>query len=560
MPVAPPSAQRGKAAVLALVAVAAIALAGGAYYLLAIYLPAQKRGPARAELARWEERLAAARACLLGDAPGSPSTREALAIRELSPDPWTRSTCTQLIGQLARGETEDTGMPAVETAWRDLERAAGDVGNAFLAHVDPMGEPSRDSDPERLPKALDELDAAHAALRRAVDLPPLARPAAPPLPTAELIPLRHRDLPIEELTSWNLPTMGRVVAFGDSGGRGQQLTLGPGAPPEGKTVAGGSLHSVPGAPWGATARVVPVSPEVTVHLVQVGPLDDSGSLPVLAPDQDPRKRKDVIALDGRASVYAAVGTADSGLVVAGSQEVDDAGRLQSHAILIHAERGKLTADRPIAVEELAYAIDPAGRVMVAYREAGKAGEDGEPGENGEPGEGRLRGFVARDGATAKVLDLGSGSPGLACLTAKRGWLARPDGSGDGAPVLSFDVDTGEVTPHDLPRHELLGCTADAALLRQRNTARFLVCAEQCREAALPDARPSRMAALAGGEVVLVALRDRVLGVWREQGPPRFFSTQKAPVAELRLAIGDGKVIDVVAKSGGGMAIIRLPAR
>src|SRR5215212_3594953 len=158
MPVAPhpsaPPRERGKAAVLVLVAVAALAAIAGAYYLLAIYLPQQKRGPARVEIARWEERLAAARACLLGEAPASSDTREALAIRGLSPDPWNRGTCTQLISRLSRGETEDTGMPAVEDAWRALERAAGKVGSAFLAHIDPLGEPEASRKPDALPVAL----------------------------------------------------------------------------------------------------------------------------------------------------------------------------------------------------------------------------------------------------------------------------------------------------------------------------------------------------------------------------------------------------------------------
>ncbi len=528
MPVAPPSAQRGKAAVLALVAVAAIALAGGAYYLLAIYLPAQKRGPARAELARWEERLAAARACLLGDAPGSPSTREALAIRELSPDPWTRSTCTQLIGQLARGETEDTGMPAVETAWRDLERAAGDVGNAFLAHVDPMGEPSRDSDPERLPKALDELDAAHAALRRAVDLPPLARPAAPPLPVLELLPVRDGDQPVEALTSWTMPTMGGVIAFGKSPSRELQLTLAPGAPPVMRPVGNGILRTVPDAAWGAGG-----GPDQVV----IGPLGDAGQLaPPPASGADPR----AIEVEGRGRVFAVAGTAEDGLVVAGGA---------TSLVVVRSRAGKLAADKPIEISQLAFALDPAGRALVAYNVAGD-------GEDDDAAADPLRGFVARGAAPAPVLELGDVQAGGACLTAKRGWIAGPSSD----QIVSFDVETGAVTPHTWERHDLLGCTASAALLQKRNASHFVVCAEKCRVAALQGARPTRVTTIAGDEVVSILHRDRLLGVWREQGPPRYFTT-RAPLTRIELAISDGKVIDVVGEAGDlGVVIVRIPAR
>ena len=222
-------ARRSRATAAIIVGIAALALAVGAYYLLAVRLPRQQRDAAWDEIGRWEDRLAAARSCLLGGAPLASTTREALAIRELSPDPWSRDTCTQRISRLSRGETEDTGMPAIEEAWRGLERAAGAVGAAFLAHLDPLGEPAAGRKPDRLSSTLDGLDAAHAALRAAAGLPPLApRASAPPLPAAELIPLRDGDRPIRELASWTMPTLGHVIAFGGSEARELQLTLAPG--------------------------------------------------------------------------------------------------------------------------------------------------------------------------------------------------------------------------------------------------------------------------------------------------------------------------------------------
>jgi hypothetical protein len=517
-----PGAPHGKASVLAIVAVAsaAIAVGAGAYYLLAVYAPQQKRGSAQREVTRWEERLDAARRCLLGESAAASSTREALALRELAPDPWSRGTCTQMIGQLSRGETEDTGMPEVEEAWRGLERAAGKVGAAFLAHVDPMGEPAETRKPDALPVALEELDAAHAALRAAVGLPKLPpRPApTPPLARAELIPLRDGDQPVRAIASWTMPTMGGVIAFGSSG-RELQLTLAPGAPAVVRPVGNGVLRTVPDAAWGAAGGL---------EQVVTGALDEAGSL---AGAEAAGADKRAIKVEGRGRVFAVAGTAEDGLVVAGGE---------SSLVLIRSRGGKLTADKPIAIEQLAFALDPAGRVLVAY--------------NDEP-DGKLHGFVARGGAPAKVLELGETQAGGACLTAKRGWISGPDSD----LIVSFDVESGAVTPQTWEKHDLLGCTAGAALLQKRNTASFVVCTEQCRVAVLQGMRPSKIAALAGDEVVSVAHRDRVLGVWREKGPPRYFALD-APLTSLQLAMSDGKVIDIVAQAESGVVVVRVPAK
>jgi hypothetical protein len=530
------SAQDGKAAVLAVVAVAVIALAGGAYYFLGVYLPKQKRVPAQEEIARWEERLASARACLLGDAPASGNTREALAIRELAPDPWNRRTCTQLIGKLSRGETEDTGLPAVEEAWRGLDRAAGEVAAAFLAHVDPDGEPAAGRDPERLPGALEGLEAAHAALRKAAELgPPPARPAGAALRTAEIIPLRAGKAPVTKLESWTMPTAGSVIAFGTAESREHQLTLVPGAAPVVRPVAAGVLRTVPEAPWGAVARrSLDDKGEQERHQIEVGPLDEAGNVPGRDPAASPHKlRGDAIEVQGPGRVFAVAGTADDGLVVAGGQ---------STLVLIRSKGGKLAADKPLEIEQLAFAIDPAGRALVAYND----------------GDGALHGFVGRGAAPAKVLDLGDTTAGGACLTASRGWIAGPQSD----RIVSFDAppsgDAQGMTPHDYPGHDLLGCTAEAALLHKRNAAHYVVCAAACRVATLAGMRPSNVAALAGDQVIAVVQRDHVLGVWREQGPPVFYTTGQA--FEPRLATSDGKVIDVIAESAGGAAIIRIPAK
>ncbi|HSK02667.1 MAG TPA: hypothetical protein VK932_15555, partial [Kofleriaceae bacterium] len=494
------------------------AAAGGAYYLLAVYLPQQKRVPARAELARWEERLAAARGCLLGESPASANTREALALRELSPDPWNRGTCTQLISTLSRGETEDTGLPAVEAAWRELERAAGKVGAAFLAHVDPMGEPAKDRTPDRLPVALAELDAAHAVLREAVDLPPPeARAAGSQLPPAVLVPLRDGDQPIRELSSWTMPTMGSVIAFGGTGTRELQMTLVPGASPVLQPVGSGVLRTVPDAAWGAGG-----GPD---HVV-IGALDDAGRL---APPGSPAESH-AVKVEGRGRVFAVVGTAEDGVVIAGGER---------SLVVVRARAGKVAADKPIEIEQLAFALDPKGSALIAYNDA----------------DGKLRGFVAEGAAPARVVDLGETTAGGACLTRARGWIAGPDSD----QIVSFDPEKGAVTPHTWEAHDLLGCTPAAALLQKRGASHFVVCAEECRVAVLRAMRPSKIATIAAGEVVSIDHRDQVLGVWREGGPPRFFSLPE-PLASLELATSNGRVIDVIGKTAQGLVIVRVPAR
>lgn len=506
--------ERGKAAVLAIIGLAAIALIGGTYYLIAIYLPGQKRDQARGEIARWEARFAEARACLLGETPAASELRQALAIRDLAPDPWNQGTCTRLISALSRGEADDTGMPAVEEAWGGIERAASKVGAAFLDHVDPSRR-----QPERLPGALEELGAAHAALRKTVDLPPPPPVAAtPPLPKLEVTPLRDGEHLLRSFADWTMPTMGRVVGFGKSDSRELQVTLTPGAPGLMLPVGNGVLRTVPEAPWGASGGP---------GQILIGDIDLSAGLAPPPPTgPDPR----VVKVEGQGRVFAVAGKAADGLVVAGGSNT---------LVLVRSQGGKLTADKPVPITELAFAIDPAGRALVAYNdEAGK-----------------LRGFVGRGGAPAQVLELGETVAGSACLTAKRAWIAGPASD----QIISFDTETGAVTPHTYEQHDLLGCSTDAALLQKRDAAHFVVCADQCRVAVLQGMRPSSIATLAGDEVVSIALRDQVLGVWREKGPPRYFALP-SPLLHPKLALSDGKVIDLVVQDEGEIAIVRIPAR
>jgi hypothetical protein len=320
-----------------------------------------------------------------------------------------------------------------------------------------------------------------------------------------------------------MPTMGGVIAFGTSEGRELQMTLLPGAPPVVKPVGNGVLRTVPEAAWGAAG-----GPEQLL----VGALDDSGNLAQGTQGSSGDRR--ALKVEGRGRVFAVAGNAEDGLVVGGGE---------SSLVVVRSQGGKLLAEKPVTIEQLAFAMDPAGRVMVAYNDEAS---------------GKLHGFVAHGGAPIKPLELGETQAGGACLTSKRGWIAGPEG-GAGAPIVSFDVETGAVTPQTWEQHDLLGCSAGAALLQKRNASSFVVCSDQCRVAVLQGMRPTKIATLAADEVVSVAHRDRLLGVWREKGPPRYFLLPEM-LRSAQLALSDGKVIDIVAEVAAGMVIVRVPAR
>jgi hypothetical protein len=208
-------------------------------------------------------------------------------------------------------------------------------------------------------------------------------------------------------------------------------------------------------------------------------------------------------------------------------------------VVVRSRAGKLTADKPIEIVDLAFSVDPKGTALVAYNDA----------------DGALHGFVAEGAAPARVRELGQTSAGGACLTRARGWIAGPDSD----QIVSFDLEKGTITPHTWEAHDLLGCTPAAALLQKRGASHFVVCAEQCRVAVLRAMRPSKIATIAAGEVVSIAHRDQVIGVWREGGLARYFALPE-PLASLELATSNGRVIDVVGRTEAGLVIVRVPAR
>jgi hypothetical protein len=323
-----------------------------------------------------------------------------------------------------------------------------------------------------------------------------------------------------------------------------------------RVVGSGVLRAFPDSTWGARGWL---------EQIVIGAIDETGGLagdagPLAEPGGGAattgagRAGPRIIKVGGTGRVFAVLGTPDDGIIIGGGMH---------SLVLVRSRAGKLTADKPQLISQIAYSIDPTGRALVAYNDDGAFGAPLDVVPDPSTGNfGKLHAFVARGAAPARVVDLGETQVGGACFTARRGWIAAADSvQPEGAvPIVSFDLESGAAAPQALPEHDLIGCTADAALLQQRNTSRYAVCTDAgCRAASLPGMQPSKHAALAGDELVGIVHRDRVLGVWREKGPPRYF-TVRAPLSSLQLALSDGKVLDVVAQSDAGAVIVRVPAR
>src|SRR5512139_2012943 len=287
------SSRRVPIIMFATVAVAAVA---GIYWFVKIHQPKQRLADAQAEIIAWDARWIEMRNCLLGSSPGSAKVSEALAIRELSPDPWERKTCTQLVSQLSRGEAEDTRVPEVEEAWRVLDKAATKVAVSFVSHVDPGGDAMRKK-PDPLPVALDDLEAAYNALRAAAKLGPVKAPMdAKPLPAAAIVKVALGDKRILSVQEPYVPSRTGLLAFGTVEGTEVQLQLVAGKPPVVAAVGAGMQRAMPDGTWGA--RALP-------DAVEVGQLDAQGAM------AEPVK----LALPGPTQVLAVVGTWADGVVV-----------------------------------------------------------------------------------------------------------------------------------------------------------------------------------------------------------------------------------------------------
>ena len=489
--------------------VVAIVAGGAGYYFFKIYQPAQDKKAAQSEVDRWEARWKAARDCLLGPTPGSAKTSEALAIREMNPDPWNRGSCTPLISKLSRGDEPDTGNKAVEAAWVELDRAATKAAGAFATHI--VNTTVMKNDP--LPAALDALDAAHDQVRAAAGMPVLAASGAP-LRIAQIVPITEGDASIDQLHVETKPSAHGIIVFGTSRNSEHQVEIAlhtGGAPTLG--AATGVLRSVPDMTWGAA-----VAPD----RLQIGTIDAAGIMKPLGEQKV-----------ANAQIDAVVGAAGNGEVVFNTDK---------QLMIAHTADGKLALDPPIASIGAQSAIDTDGRVAVVWRDDKTA-----------------HGRILLPGHDEPVVELGDNPIGATCLTTDRAWVST------GTGILAF----GGAKPMVMranPFYVLVGCTNDTALLRSLDPHKpFLVCTDDCRTVNVPSGAPELAATtVVGGKLVALASHDGVLGVWREGTAPVFFGlpTTADPVMAQEwpaMAMTDGKVIDVLARGAKGFVVIRIPA-
>ncbi|MEO8845795.1 MAG: hypothetical protein ABI591_28430 [Kofleriaceae bacterium] len=491
----------------------AVVAGSAGYYFFKIYSPAQTKSNAQAGVDRWEARWKAARDCLLGPTPGSSKTSEALAIREMNPDPWNRGSCTPLIGKLSRGDEEDSGLKAVETAWLEVDRAATKAAGAFATHI--MSSTVLEDDP--LPAALDALDAARADLRAAADMPALAQ-SGTPLRAAQLVPLTDGAATIKEISVDTKPSAHGIIVFGKSsnGDRDVEIALHTGGAPV-VAAATGVLRAVPDGSWGAAA-----APD----RLQVGTINADGVMQPLGEHKV-----------AGAQIDAIVGTAASGELVYNTDK---------QLVVTHTTGTgtamTVAADPPLASVGAQAALDVDGRVALVWRDDKQA-----------------HGRILHVGHDEAIVELGDNPIGATCLTTDRAWVST------GTGILAF----GGAKPMVMranPFYIMLGCTTDTALLRSLDPHKpFLICTDDCRTVNLPSGAPELSAAtVVAGKLVAVASHNGVLGLWREGTAPVFFGLpdHADPVMAQEwpaMAMTDGKVIDILARGAKGFVVIRIPA-
>jgi len=519
--------------VVLIFAAVAVVAAGGGFYFFKVYQPAQVKKAAQEEIARWETRFTAVRDCLLGAKPGSQKTSEALAIREMTPDPWNRGACTPLIGKLSRGDEPDTGLKDVEAAWVEVDKAAGKAASAFAMHIG--SSTTLKEDP--LPAALDELDGARSTLRKAAGMPMLEQ-AGKPLRAATIVPVTDGDATLKEIEVQTKPSAHGLIVFGKSRkDRDVEIALHTGGAPS-VSPATGVLRSVPDTTWGAVAAA---------DRVQVGPIDPNGVM------QTPNDQK-----VANAQIDAIGGSLANGVVVYNTDKQLVIGRT---SVPTGGAGFNVTWAAPLATTGLQTAIDVDGRAAVVWRDDKQS--HGQivgplvvpPATKGPEGQT----MPAQAPKIEPLIDLGDNPTGATCLTNDRAWVST------GTGVLAFGGDK-PVTMRANPFFVLMGCTNDSAVLRSLDPHKpFLICTDDCRTVNIPTGAPELATATAvNGKLVALASHGGVLGVWREGGGVEFFGLPEVadPVMAQEwpaMAMTDGKVIDILARGAKGFVVIRIPA-
>ncbi len=505
--------KRGRIVILIFVGMAAL-LAGGLYIVFGIYVPNHERARARIEIDRWEKRYEHARTCLVGDHPASSDLAQSLAIRELSQE-VDRTACTKEVSELTRGDAVDTGIPDVERAWRDIDAAVSKVASAFASRLTPdefRAKPMLDP----LPPALDELTAAHRALRDAAGMDPPPTVGGAPLPEATLTPISLGTTKLASLTNWLRFSAGGIVAVARGDAKhvevNAQLVLPVGQAPRVAPIQTDILQrSITDVTWGSTTSMT--------GTIVAGPMATDGTV---TPAATLEAKPDTLPY-----VMFAIGKASDGTIAYAN------GDTAAPAVVIaHFTGTALEPQPPHPANSYAFSLDPPNRGLLAWSD-----------------DGALHAMIVGAGnPSPHVVDLGSGTAGQSCLTSHGAWVS----GGSGQFVELADDPSQTPRPHVLLDHELVGCDATSVLLRNAGH-RYAVCDQTCRNVELV-AKPAALPALSGGKVIAIAVEQRVLAVWREKAGTVYFALP-SPIRP-RLVHASATVVDVIAESEAGLVIAR----
>ena len=536
--------ERGR--VLLIFGIVAAVAGAGAFYFFGIYQPAQELEVAQEQVTAWEVRYQEARGCLLGKTPGSTKTSEALAIREMAPDPWDRKKCTPLVSKLSRGEMNDTGIEKVEASWAALDKAANKAALAYATHVG--SSTTLETDP--LPAALDALDKARLDLRAATKMAKDEQ-VGTALPPAQLVPITDGESPLTELRIDAIPSSRGLVVFGKTDNRLVQVVLEPGGKPRVGRIGPGAMRAVPDLTWGATPGMLYVrgkgSKQDSAGEVKAGALDAEGamatpqSLELVVPiggtqqamlfEQEPLEAGDQF---GAISLAAVVGTLADGAIVYGGYQT---------LAIARAKDNTVKADPSIKINVGTASMDVDGRAAVVWTTLDNA----------------HKALLIKPGGE-EAFELPDSFAGAPCMTKDRIWVMAtvPEvfAFGGGKPLARVKT---------TPASGLQGCTADVAILRVRTRPEQLaVCADECRQVNMPTGAPVYSAVtVANGKLYAISSHAGVLGVWSEHKAPVFYAlpAYAKPVHAHEwpaMALTDGKVIDVIARGDKTFTLIRIP--
>jgi len=467
----------------------------GVILLITVYHPHKVREGAKSDVLAWDERWLTARDCILGTKPAASTVGESLAIRELdgSADLWK---CKPLTANLSRPLGEDTGLEDVDAAWPVVNAAATKFTTQYAIRL------TDNKHDGKLAQAFDAVERARAGLHGAAGLP-APDPLGPKLPSAELVAVADAGQPVTELEKI-MPSAHGVVAYGSTKSGQVEVVLTAGGAPTVARVAPGQIRSTVDTTFAALAGA---------GGLQLGSVDAHGAF---------TGDRQTLPMPGRVQVLLAQGSATAGVVVYGVADM---------VIARKAEGAKeFIADKPVAVTNVMSAVDP-----VSHRTALVWADK----------DGKMFGtFAWPPGSPAIELGI-VGEPKAMCLTTDRAYVLTTTNM-----LVPFTA-TG-LAPSLVVEGELRGCSPNAVVMERKGT--LSVCTETCREAHLKGPQNTRVSVVIGGKLVALSASDGVIGVYRDDRAPSYLA---AKVTALLAAMTDGKVIDAVARTSDGIAIVRI---